>query len=81
MKKNQAENKKSLLDMVFMIGKVKFAVVANIMLISILVHNFMYGIAGKKESFFFTLSMLSIVYFVLMAVYTVFFDVIKKGKK
>lgn len=59
-------------------GKIKFAITANVMIISILIHNFMYGIRGKEESFFFTLSMLSIAYFVLMTIYTIFFDVIKK---
>jgi len=78
MKKRQIKKKKSWLDKIFMISKVKFAITANVMLISILVHNFIYGILQKEEALFFTLSMLSIVYFVLMTIYTIFFDVIKK---
>lgn len=72
------KKKKFRIGDIFMISKAKFAIAANVMIIAILAHNFMYGILGRKEAFFFILSMLAFAYFIIMSVYSVYVDVFKK---
>ncbi len=62
----------------FIFTKGKFAIAANVLIFSIILHNVVSVMIKSEEQVFYTISLIAFAYFILAAIYSAYIDVIKK---